>query len=479
MSNNKKQKRGFWNYLPWLVLLSIALASTARGEDRALLIGVGRYAHFEDKLNGVGLDLDMMTEMAQLMGFQKGAIKTLAHEQATTANVYQTFDNWLINGTGPEDRVLIYFSGHGSQVPDDNNDEKDNFDEVLLLYDATLSVKNGRQFLEGVLHDDRFHRMLAQIKSKNILVILDACHSGGATRSLKLTPRSISLNDAQVKYFYYSPMLEAAGGSGKFDMMEPSASSDLEGRYVAMTACRDDEKTVATSQGSIFTLGLRQALRSAAMAGISISPEELQRQTTRYIQEQIRSDVVVFHPQIEGHIKLRTRPLQLVALSGGNGIVRQNLAALAEKSHETIRINLNKTCFEPGDVLEISVKIREPGYLNVVSITADDRSTVLFPNRYHPQNSVGPGELTIPTAQMDFELVSDGPPGPHLITAFLTRSPLNNYKNGFKTSNDAMADLSPNSTRALIMRQKKDWLAAGKVSVDIRPEGQCRDVVRN
>jgi hypothetical protein len=321
--------------------------------------------------------------------------------------------------------------------------------------------------------------MLAQIKSKNILVILDACHSGGATRSLKLTPRSISLNDAQVKYFYYSPMLEAAGGSGKFDMMEPSASSDLEGRYVALTACRADEKTVATSQGSIFTLGLRQALRSAAMAGISISPEELQRQTTRYIQEQIRSDVVVFHPQIEGHIKLRTRPLQLVALSGGNGIVRQNLVALAEKSHATIRINLNKTCFEPGDVLEISVKIREPGYLNVVSITADDRSTVLFPNRYHPQNSVGPGELTIPTAQMDFELVSDGPPGPHLITAFLTRSPLNNYKNGFKTSNDAMADLSPNSTRALIMRQKKDWLAAGKVSVDIRPEGQCRDVVRN
>ena len=473
MSDNKKQIKGFWSYLLWLVLMSIALASTARGEDRALLIGVGRYANFEDKLKGVDLDLDMMTEMAQLMGFQKRAIKTLEHEQATTANVYQTFDNWLVNGIEPEDRVLIYFSGHGSQVPDENNDEKDKFDEVLLLYDTTLSVKNGRQTLEGVLHDDRFHKMLAQIKSRNILVILDACHSGGATRSLKLTPRSIPVNDAQVKYFYYSPMLETAGGSGRFDVMEPSASSDFEGRYVAMTACRDDEKTVATSQGSIFTLGLHQALRSAARAGISISPEELQRQTTRYIQEQIRSDVVVFHPQIEGHKKLRTRPLQLVALSGGNGIMRQNLAALVEKSHEPVRINLNKPCFEPGDVLEISVKITEPGYLNVVSITADDRSTVLFPNRYHPQNSVRPGILTIPGPQMDFELVSDGPPGPHLITAFLTRSPVNNYKDGFKTSNDVMADLSPSSSRSLIISQKKDWLAAGKVSVDIRQEGRC------
>jgi len=476
MSDNKKQIKGFWSYLLWLVLMSIALASTARGEDRALLIGVGRYAHFEDKLNGVSLDLDMMTEMAQLMGFQKRGIKTLEHEQATTANVYQTFDNWLVKGTAPEDRVLIYFSGHGSQVPDENNDETDKFDEVLLLYDTSLSVKNGRQTLTGVLHDDRFHRMLAQIESTNILIILDACHSGGATRSLKLTPRSIPVNDSQVKYFYYSPMLETAGGSGKFDVMEPSASSDFEGRYVAMTACRDDEKTVATSQGSIFTLGLRQALRSAAMAGTSISPEELQRQTTRYIQEQIRSDVVVFHPQIEGHKKLRTRPLQLVALSGGNGILRQNLAALVEKSSEPVQINLNKTCFEPGDLLEISVRITKPGYLNLVSITADDRSTVLFPNRFHPQNFIEPGKLNIPSPQMNFELVSDGPPGPNLITAFLTRSPVNNYKDGFKTSNDVMADLSPSSSRALIISQKKDWLAAGKVTVEIREEGGCEDL---
>ena len=269
-------------------------------------------------------------------------------------------------------------------------------------------------------------------------------------------------------------MLAAAGGSGKFDVMEPGTPPDVPGRYVAIAACREDEKTLATSQGSIFTLGLRQALRSAAMAGKSITPEELQRQTTRYIQEQIRSDVVALHPQIAGHKELRKRPLELIALAGGNGMMRQNLAALAEKSHETVWIKLNKTCFEPGDVLEISVRITEPGYLNIVSITADDQSTVLFPNRYHPQNAVGPGKLAIPTAQMDFELVSDGPPGPHLITAFLTRSPTNSYKDGFKTKNDAMADLSPRSTRSLIMRQKKDWLAAGKVTVETRAEGFCQ-----
>jgi hypothetical protein len=474
MSNNNKQTSGFWAYILWLILMSAALVSTARGEDRALLIGVGRYAHFDDRLNGVSLDLDMMMETAQLMGFQKKGIKILDHEQATTVNVNRTFENWLMQGLEPEDRVLIYFSGHGSQVPDENNDEPDQFDEVLLLYDTTLTVKNGRQSLNGVLHDDEFNGMLAQIKSRNILVILDACHSGSATRSLRLDPRTIPVNNAQVKYFYYSPLLEAAGGSGQFDLMKPANSSDFEGRYVSISACRDDEKTVATSQGSIFTLGLRQAVRSAAMAGKTMTPEELQLQTTQFIQKQIRSDVVVFHPQIAGDKRLRMRPIKLLALSGGNGIMRQNLASLAEKSHENVWIKPNKTCFEPGDILKLSVKIPEAGYLNVMSITADDRSTVLFPNQYHPQNAVTPGTIAIPTAQMDFEFVSDGPPGSHLITAFLTRTPLNSYEYGFKTKDDLMADLSPGSTRSLIMRQKKDWLAAGKVTVEIRQEGQCQ-----
>jgi hypothetical protein len=474
MADNNKKLSGFWSYLLWLLLMSLALVSTARGEDRALLIGVGRYAHLEEKLNGVSLDLGMMNELCQLMGFKQHAIKVLENEQASTAGVYEAIENWLIRGTGPQDRVLFYFSGHGSQVPDENNDETDHFDEVLLLYDVTLTEKQGRQTLNGVLHDDHFGGMLAKIKSRNILVILDACHSGSATRSIRLAPRSIPIRNAQVKYFYYSPMLEAAGGSGRFDVMEPDVSAAAEGRYVAISACRDDEMTLATAQGSMFTLGLREALRAAARDGKSISPEELQRRTTLFIQEQIGSEEAAFHPQIAGQKFLLERPLELASFSGGNGFVRQNLEAMVHKSHATVWINLNKTCLEPGDVLEISVRISEPGYLNVVSVRPDDQATVLFPNQYHRQNAVKRGELTIPTRQMNFELVADGPPGTNLITAFLTRSPVDSYKNGFRTPEDVMAGLSPDSTRSLRLRQKQGWMAAGKVTVEIREEGRCR-----
>ena len=474
MANNNKQRSGFWSYLLWLVLMSIALVSAARGEDRALLIGVGRYAHFDDRLNGVSLDLDMMNETAQMMGFHKNAIKILEHEQATTANVYSIFDDWLVKAIKPEDRVLIYFSGHGSQVPDENGDELDHFDEVLLLYDTTLIVKDGRQTLNGVLHDDRFGKMLAQINSRNILVILDACHSGSATRSIRLAPRTFPVNDAQVKYFYYSPMLENAGGSGRFDLTMPGNSPDVTDRYVAITACRDNENTLATSRGSIFTLGLSRAVRSAAMAGNSLTPEKLQRQTTRFIRELVRSEGIVFHPQIAGYKNLRQRPLQLMALSGSRGQIRPKLAVLAPKSPATMRIKPNKTCFEPGDALEISVKITEPGYLNVMSTTADDRSTVLFPNQYHPQNAVDAGDLTIPTDQMNFELVSEGPPGPHLITAILSRWPANASEAGNQTKYEVMAELSPISTGSMNKGQKMGYLAAGKITVEVRETGGCK-----
>jgi hypothetical protein len=474
MFDKDRKSRGFWYYLLWLALMFVALASTARGEDRALLIGVGRYAHLDNRLNGVGLDLNMMAETAQLMGFSQKAIRVLKHENATYANVRHEFKRWLSDKTGPNDRILIYFSGHGSQVWDQNQDETDGFDEVLLLYDTRLTMAGGHRSLSGVLHDDRFHRMLAELKSHNILVIVDACHSGSATRSLQpVSPRSSRISDAQVKYFYYSPRLPAAGQDGRFDLMPPSVTDDIRKRYVALTACRDDEKTIATSRGSIFTLALHDVVRNAAKSGHRITPDALRQQSTEYIRQQLRADQMAFHPQIEGHPPLRERPLVLVAGTHNHFENRPDLAVWVEKSHPAVGLRLNKTCFEPGDPLQIRVRIDEPGYLNIVSIAGDRRSTVLFPNRHHPQNEVAPGQLTIPSPRMGFELISDSAPGRRIIAAFLTRSARNGYTSGFRIPDNFMADDARISERSLVMRPADAVLAADKVRVEIREEGGC------
>ncbi len=458
----------------WLAIMIPAMGGLAHGEDRALLVGVGRYAQLDARLSGVSLDLQMMTEFARILGFESKAIKVLAHEEASTRQVVAAIESWLIQGVGPEDRVLFYFSGHGAQIPDASKDENDAFDEVLLLYDAAVKRQARHPTLTGVLVDDAFSAMLARMRSRNILVILDACHSGSATRSLQLNPRSFRIDGAQVKFFSYSASIEAAGGRGRFDVMDPHGQGAADGNYVALTACRDDEKTVATAQGSIFTLGLRQVVRSAAISGDPITPEALRRQATEFIRAQIRSDTIRFHPQIAGNTELRQRPLQLVSLGEGSGFVRHEMENLVSKSNETVWIKLNKSCFEIGDPLEIALWIPEPGYLNIISIDAEDQGTILFPNRYHPRSNVDRGRVTIPGGHRNYELTAEGKTGPHQITAFLTRSPLNAYADGFRTPADVLARLSPLASRSLALRQKHEGLATGRVTTHIRQEGHCR-----
>ena len=471
---NIQTRNRILSFFVWPVVLVIAMATGAQGADRALLVGVGRYANLAEKLSGVRLDIQMMTEFARILGFERNAIKVLADEDATTQQVISTVEDWLIQGVGPQDRVLFYFSGHGSQIPDESKDEDDDFDEVLLMYDAAIQPQARHPTLTGVLVDDDFSAMLARMKSRNVFVILDACHSGSATRSLRLNPRSFSLNRAQVKFFAYSATMEAGGGRGRFDGVEPRHPGAAHANYVLLTACRDDEKTVATAQGSIFTLGLRQVARSAARAGEQMTPEELKQRATRFIREQIRHDDIRFHPQITGNADLQKRPLHLVSLGEGRGFVRQEMETLVKKSNATVWIELNKRCFEIGESLEISLWTPEPGYLNIISVDSDDQGTVLFPNQYHPRNHVKRGRIILPGGHKHYEFTADGKTGPHQIAAFVTQSPLNTYADGFRTPTDVLARLSPHSSRSLALRQRQEGLAAGRITTHVRNEGHCR-----
>ena len=203
---------------PWRLLLFIALVcffsgtglpSIARAGDRALLVGVGKYRNPRANLSGIDLDIRMMKDMAHLMGFSDSQIKVIENERATASNVETAINEWLVKGAGSGDRVLFYFSGHGSQIPDRNGDEEDKSDEALVLHDVRVVQESGRKTLKGVLVDDRFHQLLGKMRSRNILVLLDCCHSGTATKGLSLETRSIQVDQAMVKFFYYEGMPEA------------------------------------------------------------------------------------------------------------------------------------------------------------------------------------------------------------------------------------------------------------------------------
>lgn len=159
------------------------LGAPASAGDRALLVGVGSYQSLPPKfaLNGPKNDLSAMQRLlTDKLGFDASSIRVLRDEQATRAEILSSLNTWLVDATGPGDRVYLYFSGHGLQVKDDDGDEEDGLDEALAPFD----IAEGAVDWEGAILDDEVDQVLERLEGRAVTMVTDACHSGAISRSL-------------------------------------------------------------------------------------------------------------------------------------------------------------------------------------------------------------------------------------------------------------------------------------------------------
>ncbi len=155
----------------------------------ALIMGVGKYkndniADLKGPPNDAQRVYDLLTgDRGQGYGFPKGNVCLLIDEQATKDNLAKAFDRLLVQGAraGKDDVAVFYYAGHGSQEKDRNGDEADHCDETFVLHDSRTG--HGESQVDDLVDDD-FNAMLARLyeKTTNIVVILDSCNSGTATR---------------------------------------------------------------------------------------------------------------------------------------------------------------------------------------------------------------------------------------------------------------------------------------------------------
>ena len=153
--------------VPTLASLALAPAAWTFAEHRALIVGVGEHQDASMNLPGIELDTAMMAAAAERLGFPQRSIRTLLDEDATLAAFRRELASLAAASYGADDRVLVYFSGHGTHVPDDNGDESDDKDEALVLRDTRVSSGE----LHDFLRDDEFGRLLGAIPSSNVLVL--------------------------------------------------------------------------------------------------------------------------------------------------------------------------------------------------------------------------------------------------------------------------------------------------------------------
>lgn len=119
-------------------------------------------------LLGCHNDAKSMKLIAENLGYQTRILLDESATYQSIINNIKAISNLMKSG----DICLITYSGHGSQVIDENGDETDGLDETWVLYDHMIL-------------DDELHQLWALFPLNSRLVILsDSCHSGTIVRGI-------------------------------------------------------------------------------------------------------------------------------------------------------------------------------------------------------------------------------------------------------------------------------------------------------
>jgi metacaspase-1 len=150
---------------------------TRRPDRRALLVGINNYPNPENVLEGCVNDVYLMSSVLQESGFEPEEIRVVLDERATAQAIMERL-TWLLDGVQDGEERVLYFSGHGAQIPGYGaKGEPDRVDECLVPYDFDWTT-------DRAIVDDKFCELYSQLPYDCYFVaMLDCCHSGGLTRA--------------------------------------------------------------------------------------------------------------------------------------------------------------------------------------------------------------------------------------------------------------------------------------------------------
>jgi tetratricopeptide (TPR) repeat protein len=139
----------------------------------AVIIGISRYKNVPEKLQLQFAERDAQSIYTILISPEGGNFKAenvhlLTGAKATLAAVRREIDEWLPSVAQSDDRVLIYFAGHGFLFQGKG---------YLAPYDIDLD----RIAATGFPMDELGETIGGKIQAKSKILLTDACHSGAIT----------------------------------------------------------------------------------------------------------------------------------------------------------------------------------------------------------------------------------------------------------------------------------------------------------
>lgn len=243
----------------FLLLLSLPVTAQTK---RALIIGLGEQQDKAwNKING-DKDVPLVQGMLKSAGFK--SVTTLVNRQATKVGIVGAFKK-MAASCKQGDVVYIHYSGHGQQMTDVHNDEKDGLDECWIPYDAyrkASAIYHGERHLT----DDELNVYLNAIRNKigakgKLLVVIDACHSGDGTRGeddeiVRGVEDTLVVDSQNARGLYET--FEAIksffmGDNGKENIINTKAKPLAE-RWITISACRSDQVNVEMKSPAVGKL---------------------------------------------------------------------------------------------------------------------------------------------------------------------------------------------------------------------------------
>lgn len=247
-----------------------------------LLVGINRHHPLSQRVKDLqGCENDV-NAMGRLLKSNYASldpqVKTLLDQEATRGQVIEAFRNHLTKNGSESTTLFFYFSGHGSiqAVPSAFQKYGGNYlkEETLICYDSR--TKENDEWTGLDLADKEIAMLVAEAAKTgaHVVVMLDCCHSGSATRSGSnaakqeeeegMAVRKISERDAKValKYAYLDGYYEKM-------LMESGEVRVPEGKHILLAASERDqysqENTFVGKNGGeirrgVFTYFLEETL---------------------------------------------------------------------------------------------------------------------------------------------------------------------------------------------------------------------------
>lgn len=418
---------------------AMLLCAPAHAETHALIMAIGNYsAPGVTPLKGVIHDVASAQEIARRLGVRDVNMTVLRDGQLTYEGMNGAFER-LRERIAPNDDVFIYYSGHGARQLVKDPDER--CAESLVTYDGHAFVDSDIEAkLKGLSG-----------KANRLVVLLDACHSGGVTTrgkpDARFTPKYVARSGAESCQRPVNVVKRNISSRG------PGSGAQ---NFVYIAAARDNEVSLDEAErGGIATQAWRECVSGAARdldGSGALSAEEVQVCAQQIIQKKLAKvqGFTPHHISITGNsraVMSFAQPAQATSSELVTGVTPANTLKdiLAQRDDRRTVTLASPTKMKIGrDRFELSVRSSHPGYLYLLMAGSDGKSfDMLFPNRLDAANQIEAGQLVrLPRAE--WEVTAGGPPGMTQVLAIVTDAPRDFSKLDMKPAGPfSVLDASP------------------------------------